>query len=334
MRIRQLEYFVEVCDTGSITAAAERLNVAQPALGMQIKALERQLGIELLVRTRRGTTTTKAGEIFLEEARHILGRMRDVRRRLKEMETTGNATVTLGLSPSLATVLTGPLLEALRKAAPTVKLHIHEDFSHTLIDYLEAGELDLALAYSVPENDRLEREPLLTELLFLVAKPGSQLGVEGAVPFRALSQVDFVMPSPRDFIRQVIEATMDRHGGRLHVAYEVESIPAMKEMAMSGMAYAILPYANIVREIAGGSLVARQIVDPPISRILYAVRQTQKPQRQADRKVFDTLKSLLEIACRDNPALFPLDSSAADAEQADGSATPKAQEPSHQSFSI
>jgi len=309
VRIRQLEYFVHVCDTGSITRAAGQLNVAQPALGMQIKALEEELGTQLLHRTHRGTTVTPEGEIFLEEARHVVARIRDVRQRLREAKGSGAVTVTLGLTPSLATVLTSPLLEALSRTLPRIRLQIYEEFSHILIGYVENGSLDLALAYSVPRSRGLHCEGLLRETLFFITKPGSPLDRPGPIRFDELSKAEFVMSTERDFVRQIVEETMHRHERSLAVSYEVESMSAMKETVMSGLACCILPYGNLVRDVAAGTLAARPIVDPPITRTLYAVRGSERVEGANREALLDTIKSVLQQICAESPALSLLEPS-------------------------
>src|SRR5689334_5435995 len=86
MRSRQLECFVCICETGSITRAAAKLNIAQPALGVQLRTLEQEFGAKLLIRSPAGTVPTAAGRLFLDEARNILRKLDDLKRRLREVE--------------------------------------------------------------------------------------------------------------------------------------------------------------------------------------------------------------------------------------------------------
>jgi LysR family nitrogen assimilation transcriptional regulator len=306
MRIRQLEYFTRVCETGSITSAARQLNVAQPALGMQIKALEEELGSVLLDRTKRGTRPTPAGEIFLVEAKHILLRVREVRQRLADLEIGAKTTVKVGLTPSLATVLVSPLLEALSAERPEISVNIYEEFSHVLLDLLERGDIDIALAYSVPAGRTMLRTPLLRETLYFVAQPGSRFDVPGPIEFDLLSDAPFVMPGARDFIRQIVEATMRQQDRKIRVSYEVESMSAMKELIMCGMACGILPLNNVTRELKSGELVARPVTNPPISRILYSTRRADRASKKAEMQVLATVHSLLSKISHGHPALSPI----------------------------
>ncbi len=306
MRIRQFEYFVQVCESGSITKAAEILNVAQPALGMQIRSLEQELGAKLLERTPRGTVATRSGEIFLEEARAILNRVRAMRRRLVEAERANAETVKLGLTPSITTLLTGRLLEALATVRPRMETQIFEEFSHILLGRVERGELDLALAYSVPDDSRLSREALLREVLYFVSSPGSEFDRPEPLQFRDMVGVTFVMPSEKDFLRQIIGDTMRSADLTLDVIYQVESMPAMKDIIAKGKACGILPHGTIARELDAGILRARPIVDPPVSRTLYAVWPEGVELDGKGRHLLATIRELLPALCGEVKSLSPV----------------------------
>ncbi|MCQ8783057.1 LysR family transcriptional regulator [Mangrovibrevibacter kandeliae] len=302
MRFRQLEFFVAVCDTGSITQAAAALHVAQPALGLQLKALEEQLGVTLLERTRRGARPTEAGAIFLEEARHILRRLTDVQRRLRETAAEELRTITLGLTPSLTTVLTSRLVQLVAEELPQIRLQIFEEFSHTLLERLGRDRLDLALAYSVPDETGLDCRPLLEEVLFFVCAPASPFDRREPMPFADLARPNFVMPSERDFIRQLVEETMAENRTTLKIPYQVESMPAMKELIARGMACGILPFGTIAREVEAGTLVARPITAPSITRTLYMARSADVEPTASERQLMRVVTDLLEAVCRENDA--------------------------------
>ena len=297
MRIRQLEYFVEICRTGSITRAATNLNVAQPALGMQIRSLEEEFGTKLLKRTPRGTVTTLAGDIFREEAEAIINRVRFMKQRLNELKKAEVNTLKLGLTPSLANLMTGRLLEAIDAARLPVAVQIFEEFSHILIARLERGELDMALAYSVPEGCRLPHESILHEELKLIFAPGSEFDCDGPLEFHDLVKVPFVMPSERDYLRRTINEVLRRENLSLNIIYQVESMPAMKDLILRRKACGILPFGNVVREMEAGSLRARSIVNPSLTRTLYQIWPTGMALGKKEQLVSSVIQSLL-------PALF------------------------------
>lgn len=302
MRSRQLECFVRVCELGSITKAAATLNIAQPALGIQIKSLEREFGVQLLERTVAGTKPTPAGLIFLEEARYILNRLQNLRKALHEAAGSAPRTLTLGLTPSLTGLLAIRLLECARLAMPTLTLTLMEDLSHTLIDHVENGKLDLALAFGVPASHVLQREPRLREALYLVASPGSRFAEDAPIRLRDIVEADLTMPSEGDVVRGMIEKAMKEHGLTLRVAYSVDSMPAMKAVAERGLACGILPFSAVAREVAAGTLVARPIIDPSIKRTLYVIRPADRPPNDTVDRVGAIVADLLRDLCAENTA--------------------------------
>ena len=100
MELRHLRYFVTAAELGSITRAAEKLFIAQPPLSAQLKQLEEEVGVPLLVRLPRGVRLTEAGESFLEDARAILARAQQAAVRARERQSGQRATLRLGLVPS------------------------------------------------------------------------------------------------------------------------------------------------------------------------------------------------------------------------------------------
>jgi Transcriptional regulator len=306
MRIRQLEYFVEVCACGSITQASTTLNVAQPALGMQLRSLEQELGVKLLKRTPRGTVATAAGELCLEEAKVILNRVRSLKQRLKELERVDLGTVRLGLTPSLATLITGRLLEATGSAKLPVEVQIFEEFSHILISRMERGDLDMALAYSIPEGSRLSHEALLNEELRLIVAPNTPFDSEKPITFRDLVDIPFVMPSEKDLLRQTINDVLRREGLSLNVLYQVESMAAMKDLIIRGKACGILPYGNVVREVSADLLRTRRIADPPLTRTLYMIWPAGTDLGKKEKLVANAISALLPALFGEISTLSPL----------------------------
>lgn len=306
MRIRQLEYFVEVCACGSITQASLALNVAQPALGMQLRSLEQELGVKLLKRTARGTVATAAGEVCLEEAKVILNRVRSLKRRLKDAEAAVTSTVRLGLTPSMATLMTGSLLEAIDAASTPINVQIFEEFSHILLSRVERGELDMALAFSVPEGNILSHEPLLQEELKLITAPGSEFDRPDPLSFCGLVDIPFVMPSEKDFLRQLINEALRREGLALNILYEVESMRAMKDLILRGKACGILPYGNVAGEVSADLLRTRRIVGPRLTRTLYLIWPAGLELGGKEEVVASAIHALLPTLFKEMATFSPL----------------------------
>jgi LysR family nitrogen assimilation transcriptional regulator len=267
VNLRQLRYFVKVIEAGNMTRAAETLHVAQPALGMQIRALEEDLGVALLVRHSRGIAPTRAGNLLYARAQSILSLVDAVRGEVTSSEADATETVRLGLTPSLMERVGPDIALAVRDQLPQVALSLAEDMSHRLADALVRGELDMALAYEVPEVPEIVRRALYQEDLVLVTLPGPH--ADRPVAFAEALEETLVMPEPRDSVRSHVARMAGALGLALKVAYEIRSIPAIKNMILRGVAAGILPLGVVRGEVAAGRLVARPIVAPAARRTLF-----------------------------------------------------------------
>ena len=158
MDIRQLRYFLGIAEAGSISAAAARLRVAQPALSQQMAKLEAELGARLMERGPRGVMLTGAGEALREHA-HVVLRDLERAREAVQAEAGGpvQGNVTIGLPTTVAMVLTLSLLLAMRERHPGVALHLVESQSGHLVEWLRQGRLDVAVLFDAQGGGAGER---------------------------------------------------------------------------------------------------------------------------------------------------------------------------------
>lgn len=266
MNLRQLKYFVKVVEVGNMTRAAESLFVAQPALGMQIRQLEEDLGVALLVRHSRGVEPTPAGALLHTRALAILKLVDETRNDVSAQDRHGSEAIRLGLTPMLMLVVGPELVVKVRDRIPQVFLSLVEEMSHVLVDTLSRGEIDFALAYDVPNLPHLRRTELLREDLVLVALPRARNGEP--VAFAEVMEESLIMPESGDRVRDLVVRTARELGLEPKIALEVRSVPAIKNLIFRGVGVGILPYGSVLEELRSGKLDARQIISPALRRTL------------------------------------------------------------------
>lgn len=273
INLRQLTYFVRVVDAGNMTAAAEQLNLAQPALGAQMRQLEKELNVSIFVRHSRGVSPTEAGWRLYERAKGILRDVEDMRREVQTIGSARKDSIVLGLSPSIM-LLIGPdvLLEA-RNEMPEVFLSLSEERSFVLAEALERGQLDVILAYHVAQRAGFTREAILEEDFLLVTSPGMAPS-SPTVSFAEALDMELVIGGERGLLRSIVEAEAQRLSLKLRLAFEVHSINSMKSLIARGVGASIMPFSLAADEIKRGVLVGRPIDRPAITRTLYAVHPT------------------------------------------------------------
>lgn len=274
MNLRQLKYFVGVVEAGNMTRAAEQLHVAQTALGMQIRQLEEDLGVALLVRHSRGVEPTKAGSLLHARAMSILKEVEQTRQDVRACEREDSEAIRLGITPALMLVCGTEIAMTVREQLPNVFLSIVEAMSHVLIDTLARAEADFILCYDVPDLPQFSRTALLQDDLVLVTPPRDGNGKP--IAFVDALDESIAMPEEGDSVRTVVTRTARDLGLELKVAYEVRSISAMKSLVMRGVASSVLPYFAVLDEVRAGKLDARPISMPAIKRTLFLASSKQR----------------------------------------------------------
>jgi LysR family transcriptional regulator, nitrogen assimilation regulatory protein len=271
MRTKQLEYFVRICELGSITQAAAAMNIAQPALGSQISALEAEMGEKLLVRSPRGISLTAAGQVFLTEAKFLLRRVADLKSEVKRVSSNQRKSFRLGLPPSLNSIVGNKVARDVSAQCPGLRFKIIEGLSDSLVERTELGELDIAFAFSVSEDRQVERKSYFEESLYLISCPHAEIVTAEPIVLNELVRFEFAMPGDAGQVRRLIEDALESKLRPLNVRYEIESISSIKELIISGAVFGVLSLASVAKEVAAGILIARPIVSPQIKRTLYSI---------------------------------------------------------------
>jgi LysR family nitrogen assimilation transcriptional regulator len=276
------------------------LFVAQPALGLQIRQLEEELGMALLLRHSRGVAPTPAGQLLYDGARDLLQRAEALKAQVKGLDASAAETLILGLSPSVSVLLGQDIMLEARGRLPNVFLSLFEAMSIGLIEAMDRQEVDVAFAYDYSDRPSLSGTPLFDEELLFVSAPGGD--PEQPIALAEALARDLVLASERDPIRRTVEARAQKLGIRPHIVFEAQSVALMKSVVAAGHAATIMPYGIATEELRRGELVGRRI-EQPLLRRLYLVKQSQRVPLRAEAEIDAFLG---EMAQRLRLALGPL----------------------------
>jgi DNA-binding transcriptional LysR family regulator len=256
MEIRQLRAFLAIAETGTFTAAAERVHVTQAAISMQIRQLERETGAKLFVRAPRRVILTEAGEKLLERAQLIL---REYDAALDELAAlTGAEKGRLRIGSASAMVSADPLpqiLKELKKAHPGVETSVISGTSEDLVQRLLSGELDAAFV-SLPVDARgIQTEMLSEDSLVAIASPRHRLAKQKVVSAYALAGEKLILGERGGNTRRLIDQFFTHAGVTLKVSMELSRLSAIKRMVEEDMGVGIVPLQSVREEVAKGTLV-------------------------------------------------------------------------------
>jgi LysR family transcriptional regulator, nitrogen assimilation regulatory protein len=297
--LRNLRCFLAVCATRSISRAAEQMHIAQPAMSIQIKGLEEELGLRLFERSAHGVQMTVAGERLERHAQEILASfelaMQDVRR----FDAMPSGRVAIGLPQSMTRLLTVPLLSETLRRWPQVQLQIAELSTGYIPEQLLHGHIDIGLTFEEHGNSGLRYEQLAEEKIVLIAPPGKFAQAHGRespvlerTQFASLGKVPLVLPAPEHGLRILLERYAAASNLKLVPVAEVNVIQQLIDVVSSGVGYSLLSYASVARELKQGSLSAAEIVDPPISRPVYLVLRSTSQQSIAISCICNLLRDI------------------------------------------
>jgi LysR family hydrogen peroxide-inducible transcriptional activator len=289
MLLRHLETIVAIADEGSFTAAADALNTVQSNVSDQVRQLEQELGVPLLVRGRRGAVPTEFGVVVLDRARRVLRELEAMRVDLSMIQGLEAGHARLGVVGTASRWLVPALAADLRARAPGVRLRINEGASERLFVEVVDGELAQAVVTLPVEDRRLVVDHLLDEALVALVGPGQDLP-KPPVPFAVVAQLPLVLPPEGNPLRIELEATAASQGITLRVPMEVEGIRLIADVVASGGFASILPETAIPPEL--GVMRALAIADVPPRRLaIVTARDAQLSL--ADRAVRESVERLV-----------------------------------------
>ena len=293
MDITQLRTLIHVSELGSVSKAADRLGIAQPALSRQIRLLEQELKAPLFVRHGRGMSLTELGRQVLEPARRVLDEL-DAIRGLAVRETVSlGGRVRFGMPPTVADIMTVPLARAVRAAHPRIGLCLSSAFSGHLLDWLKRGDLDCAVSYDPQELGKSVRiRPVIRERLMLVSGALRGLQQDRPVPFAQLAGETLILPSPQHGLRAIAERCARRAGIALQPAIEADSYGAMVDLVREGFGATILPLAPVYARVLSGELTAAPLTAPEPTRDLVIAYGADRPVSAATRFAGDTFAAI------------------------------------------
>lgn len=244
-----MRYFVRIVERGSMSRAAQELNLVQSALSQQISRLEGELATRLLHRSPRGVRPTEAGVAFYREAQLVLRHAEQAKRVAQQSRISGS--VRVGLAPTTSSVLGLALLTAMRQRYADVQLQVVESLSGHLTEMLNARQLDLAVLFdtAAAAARRLQIYPLLQERLFFVQpiqRPFIDPMLE-TVRLSSLSQVPLLLPSGLHGLRSVLQAAFGRARVTPLVVAEIDGLALLMDAVEAGLGATIQPWSAMGR---------------------------------------------------------------------------------------
>lgn len=277
MNLRQLRFFLQIAELGSVNRAAALLHIAQPALSRHLRQLESELGVTLFRRTDRGVTLTIAGHRLREKAATLLQLFDRVRQEIRDEFSEPGGELTIVMPPSMLDLLTAPAIVRVRELYPAILLRVVEGISGIINPWsmVADGRADLAVGTNVEPLSSLEATPLLRESLWLIGPLSANLHPSRPVELDFAIRQPLVLTSRPTPVRMIVESALTRRKLAASGVLEVNTPQLAVTLVEAGTGWTILPFCSVFRLFN-----ERKVAIAPINELEIAWTFIQARDRQ------------------------------------------------------
>lgn len=282
MNINQLRAFVTIVEKGTFSAAARTLGISQPAVSLQIQALEEFLGVDLLDRKTKKVQLTEAGKLFYPTALQIVTKVDNAQHQLEELGDQVKGRLTVGGSTIPGEYVLPKLLGRFKKEYPDVAITLKIADTEEITDQIVSGELQVGLIGAKPTVGQLSARPFLNDELVFIVPKGHEFTSKRSISFNDLRKADFIMREHGSGTRQTIENHLFKQGltlEDLNAVMELGSTEAVINAVSAGLGVSIVSKWAAERSLKLGEISIVKLPGPALVRDLYLVAGKHAPTR-------------------------------------------------------
>ena len=295
MELRQLRTFVAVAELKHFARAASLCNLSQPAVSHQIALLEEEIGAKLLNRAARRVSLTVAGEVFLEEARRILGALDRAHERMQEVARGAVGRIRLGATPTPGLYLLPPVLSKYRGEHESYDLRFEIAPTHELTERVARNDLDMAIVAGPLKSGELQTRVLAQDELVIIAAPTSPLIRARALKPVQLDAEPWVVREEGSDTRRQVAAWWHRHRLAPTRTMPFAGPDAAKRAVMAGLGITMVSRLTVAEDLASRRLAIVPVKAPLPVREILVVDHPQKHHGAACRAMLQQLERTFQM---------------------------------------
>ncbi|RJE88047.1 LysR family transcriptional regulator [Paracoccus onubensis] len=296
---RQLQYFAAIYESGSLAQASQTLRVAASALSHHLAQLEHRLGSPLFLRKPRGMEPTAAGHRLHEHTRSILRSIAAAETDLRDSVGQVSGPVSVGMSFSAVKAIGVEFISRVVHDYPDVQLVLTESLSGTALPYLLASEVDLALVYNPPNDPAIHSEPVLEETMVCVGRSEIIGETKDPISFAELLELPIILLRQGVSARALIDDNTLLKKIEARARLQMNSVQAIAGSIDAGLGCVIGTRLFMQDQLQRGSVHARAITNPELSRTLHLCQVATRPRTFASEAIRALLLALVRKAVTD-----------------------------------
>ncbi|MEI7027191.1 selenium metabolism-associated LysR family transcriptional regulator [Paenibacillus sp. y28] len=274
MNFHQLHIFHTVAEKGSFSLAAQALHMTQPAVTMQVQALEESFGTKLFQRTTKKIEITEAGRTLIPYARRSIELIKEADAAMAKFTHMLKGRLQLGASLTIGEYILPRLLSPFNKEYPHIAVSMKVMNTTQILEEILNHQLDFGLVEAQIQHPDMHIEPVLSDELKLIVPAGHPLLELDVITVEAAMEYPFILREQGSGTRQVMEEELDRkgyNGQGLNIVMELGSTGAIKSAVEAGLGLSILSASSVKHELALGLLHAVNIKGVSFTRSFYAI---------------------------------------------------------------
>ena len=289
MNMHQLRVFCEVAETGSFSAASEKLYVTQPAVTLQIKNLEAYYQMQFFERIGKKILLTEEGKVLLDIAKQILDLNRQAEEMLADLKGLSKGTVRVATSHSFADYYLPAVLKNFHKKYPKIFIQISTGNTEQIIEDTLAYKNDIAFVARHPENDKLTAREVVSDVLVAIIPNKHKLAVREQVTLNELNGEPLIIREQGSSERRLVDQAFRFRRIQPLIIMESASTAAIQKMVRNGAGIGILGEHLVRREVEDDAFKAIPFTEVEMAHKFYLVHHKEKYFSRA-------LKAFLEVA--------------------------------------
>lgn len=258
----KLKVFCTVAETKSFSKASEIIHLTQPAVSLQIQALEEAFETKLFDRTSNAVMLTPAGEILYKYAKEILALYSAIEKDIGEITGLVKGSINLGASTTIGNYLLPAVISDFKRAYPKIKLQLFIGNTKRIVEFLKAGSLNLGIVEGDVTKYKIQPHKLLQDELVVIAAPFHPWAKRKEVSIHEVAKEQFILREEGSGTRQVIEKYLLKRGitvQSMKIGSIIGSTEAIKEAVENGIGVSIVSKWAVRKEVKYGTLAVLHI---------------------------------------------------------------------------
>jgi LysR family transcriptional regulator, low CO2-responsive transcriptional regulator len=280
LTIRQIRIFIAAAKHMSFSRAAEELHVTAPAVSLQIKEMEADIGVSLFARTGRSIELTSAGEYFLLYARRIIVTLKEAGDTMERMKGLDARILKIGLV-STAKYFVPQILGQFKREYPKTQIRIEVRNRQQLVELLREGDIDIAIMGRPPREIDTRVEAFAEHPHVFIASPENPLAGRENITPKALNHFELITREQGSGTRHIMETYLAEHEASPVVTMEMSSNESIKQAVMANLGISFVSLHTIGLELENRQLVILDVQDTPIIRTWHVVALSKRNLSQA-----------------------------------------------------